>query len=116
MIVMMAEDEYTTTEGEDLVILHKNSEFFSNGQNFDSPSVMVRGIVRDTRMSNIDRIVMSRSLVASVFFIGRTNRLSLIDCFCFLFRLLPIRLSATQTEVLDSRDDIINITYITIKT
>ena len=110
MIVIMADDENTTIEGEDFVILHKNSEFFPTGQNFDSPSVMVSGIVRDTSISNIDRIVMSWSLVASVFFKGRTNRLSLNDCFCFLFRLLPIRFRATQTEVLDSRDDIINIT------
>ena len=91
-------------------LLLKNSEFFPIGQNFDSPSVMVRGIVRDTRISNIDRIVMSWSLVASVFFRGRTKRLSRNDCFCFLLRLLPIRLRATQTEVFDRRDDIINIT------
>ena len=107
---MIADDKYTTTEGDDFVILHKNSEFFPNGQNLDNPSVIVRGIVRDTRMSNIDRIDMSWSLIASLFFRGRTNRLSRNDCFCFLFRLRLIRLRATQTEVFDNRDDIINIT------
>ena len=110
MIVIIADDEYTTTDGDDFVILHKNSEFFPSGQNLDNPSVIVRGMVRDTRMSNIDKIVMSWSLVASVFFRGRTKRLSRNDCFAFLLRLLPIRLRATQTEVFDSRDDIINIT------
>ena len=110
MIVIIADDEYTTTEGDDFVILHKNSEFFPSGQNLDNPSVIVRGMVRDTRMSNIDRIDMSWSLVASLLVRGRTNRLSRNDCFCFLFRLRPMRLRATQTEVFDSRDDIINIT------
>ena len=83
MIVIIADDEYTTTEGEDLVILHMNSEFFPIGQNIDSPSIMVRGMVRDTSISNIARIDMSSSLVA------------FNDCFCILFRRLPIRLWAT---------------------
>ena len=98
MIVIMADDEYTTTEGDDFVILHKNSEFFPTGQNIDSPSIMVRGIVSDTSISNIARIDMSSSLVAFV------------DCCCILFRLLPIRLWATHTDAFDSREDIINTT------
>ena len=87
MIVIIADDEYTTTDGDDFVILHKNSDFFPSGQNLDNPSVVVRGIVRDTRMSNIDRIDMSRFLVASLFVRGRTNRLSCNHFLCFLFRL-----------------------------
>ena len=87
MIVIMADDEYTTTDGDDFVILHKNSDFFPSGQNLDNPSVVVRGIVRDTRMSNIDRIDMSWFLVASLFVRGRTNRLSRNHFLCFLFRL-----------------------------
>ena len=42
MIVIMADDEYTTTDGDDFVILHKNSDFFPSGQNLDNPSVVVR--------------------------------------------------------------------------
>ena len=102
---MMADDENTTTEGDDFVILHKNSVFFPKGQNLDSPSVIVRGIVRDTRMSNTARIDISWSLVASLFFKGRTNRFSRNDCFCFWFRLKPILFRATQTDVFASSDD-----------
>ena len=110
MIKMRADDENTTTDGEDFVILHKSSVFFPRGQNLDRPSITVRGIVKDKSMSNNARNDIKRSRVFSLTFRGRTKRLSLNDSLCFMARLLPIRCRAIMTEVFDEMDVTINAT------
>ena len=107
---MRADDENTTTDGEDFVILHKSSVFFPRGQNLDRPSITVRGIVKDKSMSNNARNDIKRSRVFSLTFRGRTKRLSLNDSLCFMARLLPIRCRAIMTEVFDEMDVTINAT------
>ena len=110
MIEMTADDENTTTDGEDFVILHKISVFFPRGQNLDRPSITVRGIVSDKSMSNNARIVINRSLVLSLTFRGRTKRLSLNDSFVFIARLFLILCNAIITEEFDEMDVKINDT------
>ena len=107
---MRADDENTTTDGEDFVILHKSSVFFPRGQNLDRPSITVRGIVKDKSMSNNARNDIKRSRVFSLTFRGRTKTLSLNDSLCFMARLLPIRCRAIMTEVFDEMDVTINAT------
>ena len=110
MIEMTADDENTTTDGEDFVILHKISVFFPRGQNLDRPSITVRGIVSDKSMSNNARNDIKRSLVFSLTFRGRTKRLSLNDSLCFMARLLLILCRAIMTEVFDEMAVTINAT------
>ena len=107
---MRADDENTTTDGEDFVILHNSSVFLPRGQNLDRPSMTVRGIVNDKSISNNARNVIKRSLVFSLTFRGRTKRFSLNDSFCFMVRLLLILCRAIMTEVFDEMAVTINDT------
>ena len=115
MIPMRADDVNTTMEGEDFVILHKISVFFPSGQNFDRPSIAVRGIVSDRNMSNNARYDIRSSLVFSLTFIGRNKRFPRNDTLCLFSRLLLILCRAIMTEVFDERDATINATYIKMK-
>ena len=74
MIEIRVDDENTTTEGEDFVILHKISEFFPRGQNLDNASRAVKGIVRDKMISKNARNNIKRSLVLSLSLRGRTRK------------------------------------------
>ena len=110
MTRIRADDENTATDGEDFVILHKSSVFFPKGQNFDRPSITVRGIVSDKSRSNSARNVIKRSLVFSLTSRGRIKRLSLKDSLCLMALLLLILCRAIMTEVFDEMDVTINAT------
>ena len=72
-MTMNIEEEYTVTDGKDFATLHKISVLLPSGQYLDSTSTAVKGIVRVSRMSKIETWEMSRSLVISLGFIGRTR-------------------------------------------
>ena len=108
MIVIRAEDENTVTDGNDFVSLHKISVSFPTGQNLDKPSMAVKGIVRDKRMSTEARRVIKWPFAFSLGLRGRTRKLFRKSFFCILALLLPIRWSAIMTDMFEVRDKTIN--------